>query len=507
MIFLSSLGLVAGTIAIPLLIWVCGCVYRLVKVLWSFQTAAAKIHNLPRHWLLGTLPKIKEIGYPNMLPYFVEEVKKHKLKTLIFWRGRFNPNVLVTHPKSVGEILRTTEPKNRSFQAIYNLIQPWVGEGLLVSSGRKWERNRKLLTPAFHCKALQPYQKVYNEAADILLSKFKKASCTGESFEVFDPVALCTLDVMLRCAFSFEDNIQEKGGLHPYVRAVKRMATLIVQRDLQPLNYINWIYALTKDGQEFKQHCDYVHTFADEIIEKRQHQLLSESDVNKKPHLDFLDILLAARDEDGVGFSRVDMRAEVDTFLFEGHDTTASGTSWAMYALAKYPDIQEKVYQEVRDVLGDRKDVEMPDLQKMTYTAMFIKEVFRMYTPVPIIGREVSKPLVIDGVELPVGMKIIISLFIMHHNPDVWENPEEFRSERFAEDKFSSRDPYSFVPFSAGPRNCIGQNFALNEEKVLVARIVNGFRLELDTDHEIVMVPELVMRSQNGIKVKVYPRA
>ncbi|XP_064601167.1 cytochrome P450 4B1-like [Liolophura sinensis] len=227
---------------------------------------------------------------------------------------------------------------------------------------------------------------------------------------------------------------------------------------------------------------------------------LNDQDVIRKTHLDFLDILLAARDDNGVGFSKVDMRAEVDTFSFEGHDTTANGTSWAIYALAKYPDIQEQVHREVREVLGDRKDYSWADLQKLTYTSMFIKEVLRMFSPVPGIGREVSKPLVNDGVELPFGMTIIISLFVMHHNPD------EFRPERFAKEKFSRRDPYSFVPFSAGPRNCIGQNFSMNEEKVLLARIVNRFRLELDTDHDIVMIPELIMRAQNGIKVNVYPR-
>ncbi|XP_064601169.1 cytochrome P450 4A25-like [Liolophura sinensis] len=500
-----SAGLLVEAVVIAVLTW---AVVRLAVFLRQFYLlykGAAQFPSLPKHWLWGTIPTLREMGRANFSRYLVEQTKKHG-KAFVFWRGSLCPEVFVTHSETVGQILKTSEPKNQRFKAGYTLSKPWLGDGLLISNGKKWERNRKLLTPAFHFNVLQPYIKVYNDAVDNLLPKFHKASKTAESFEVFDPMALCTLDVMLRCAFSYEDNIQRKAGLHPYVRAVKRLANLISNRGLKPHMRIDWLYALTTDGKEFNQLCDYVHGFADKIIEARRSTLESVPDVARKRHLDFLDILLAARDEFGEGLSKEDIRAEVDTFLFEGHDTTASAASWALYALAKYPDVQEKVYREVHEILGDRESLEWPDIPKLKYTSLFIKEVMRMYSPVPGIGRELSKPLEIDGKEVPAGTVIIISLRTLNHNPEVWESPEEFRPERFSEDKFSSRDPYSFVPFSAGPRNCIGQTFALNEEKVIVSRIVNKFRIVLDKEHPIVMIPELIMRAEHGIKVKFFPR-
>ncbi|XP_064601467.1 cytochrome P450 4B1-like [Liolophura sinensis] len=230
-------------------------------------------------------------------------------------------------------------------------------------------------------------------------------------------------------------------------------------------------------------------------------------DAPKKSHLDFLDILLTAEDEHGVGLSTEDIRAEADTFLFEGHDTTASATSWTLYALAKYPDMQERVREEVDELLGDRTYLEWNDLSNLKYTSLFLKEVLRVYPPVPVVSRQTTKPCVIDGVTIPPGMVLQLAIMLVHRNADVWENPEEFRPERFMSETFLTRDPYCYVPFSAGPRNCIGQNFAFNEEKVVICRIVKKFKIVLDESHPVTIVPELVLRAKEGIKLKFIPRS
>ncbi|KAK3084664.1 hypothetical protein FSP39_017144 [Pinctada imbricata] len=192
----------------------------------------------------------------------------------------------------------------------------------------------------------------------------------------------------------------------------------------------------------------------------------------KKRHLDFLDILLSAKDEDGTGLTDEEIREEVDTFLFAGHDTTASAISWLTYYLGKYPEEQQKVYEEVRNLTKGEDNFTWENINDCRYLALFIKEAMRITPPVPIIVRYLTKPFEFDGVEIPAGTQV--GLFIVHINnhPSVWKDHEVFRPERFLTENVNSRDPYAYVPFSAGPRNCIGQRFAMDEVKVIIARLL-----------------------------------
>ncbi|XP_053391660.1 cytochrome P450 4B1-like [Mercenaria mercenaria] len=272
-----------------------------------------------------------------------------------------------------------------------------------------------------------------------------------------------------------------------------------ISSKLNPVLHPDFIFNRTRTGKRFHQLCNYVHEFADDIIEARRNILETDHEETEYEYTDFLDIVLMAQDENGVGLTDKEIRAEVDTFLFAGHDTTSSAISWAIYTLGQYPEIQEQIYGEVMQVVGT-KNVEPDHLSKLKYMLFFIKEVMRMYSIVPVIGRSLKEPLTIDGVTLPAGALIEINIHTMNHNPAVWSDHEDFRPDRFSESE-PERDPFSFIPFSAGTRNCIGQNFALNELKVVLSRLVQAFRIELDTSHEVVPQPKLVMRPKNGIKV------
>jgi cytochrome P450 len=130
----------------------------------------------------------------------------------------------------------------------------------------------------------------------------------------------------------------------------------------------------------------------------------------------------------------------------------------------------------------------------------------RMHSTVPVFSRRLTKPMMIDGIEFPAGSAIDINIHALNHHPDSWPDHMEFRPERFLLDNRADRDPFVFVPFSAGSRNCIGQNFAMNEQKVLISRLVHKFQVDLDPSHEVVEMPEVVMRAKYGIKIKVTPR-
>lgn len=181
-----------------------------------------------------------------------------------------------------------------------------------------------------------------------------------------------------------------------------------------------------------------------------------------------------AKDENDVGLSDKEVRAEVDTFLFAGHDTTSSALSWTVYRLASHQDIQTKCRAEIDEVFKDKKteDTEWSDLSKMEYLTRCIKESLRITPPVPVIQRRIEEPLDINGANIPKNSPVSIHIYEIHNNTEIWENPLEYNPDRFLHENVKKRDPFSFVAFSAGPRNCIGQNFAMNFMKIVLSKLL-----------------------------------
>lgn len=457
------------------------------------------------HPIWGHLHLINNVS--DYIRLVMDKIQTSRTKLTSAWMMFFYPVFTACHPDTVKVLLKSSEPKSKySLGGPYRMLLPWLGDGLLISDGKKWERNRRLLTPAFHFDILKPYVQIYNDVTEIFFEKLQKACDSRESIEIYSHVSLATLDTMLRCSLSYDGHVQEKGDSHPYVQAVRKLGFLSVRRLLSPWLFPDFLFWLSPTGREFKRYMDYVHDFADEIISSRRKSLEKDPCQLQKKKLDFLDILITAKDENGEGLSDPDIRAEVDTFLFEGHDTTASAISWAIYCLAKYPEEQEKIFTEVTSVLDGRSQLSWEDMSRLKYTSMFLKEVMRMHSPVPFISRWITKPIVLDGVEIPENLYVDIFIHCINHHPDVWPDHMEFRPSRFEDYKNQDRDPYNYVPFSAGSRNCIGQNFALNEERVMIGALVKRFKVELVDGHVYEEYPEVVMRAKYEIKINVTKR-
>ncbi|XP_033748643.1 cytochrome P450 4F4-like [Pecten maximus] len=431
---------------------------------------------------------------------------KDRPKLIITWVTRLFPNFSMVHPDTAKAVLKSSLPKPTGVGSPYGSFVSWLGDGLLFSSGTKWLRNRRMLTPAFHFDILRPYIDIYNDSCDTFIRQLESSSIGGNSVEITKPMAVATLDILLRCVLSYESDIQEQGDKHPYVQAVDELTHLAADRFINPITHIDAVYRWTSRGKRFFYLCDYVHDFANNIIQNRKKALKIDPSSTQKRRLDFLDMLITARDADGQGLSDLEIRDEVDTFMFAGHDTTASALSWTFYCLGKYPDDQQKVFEEVREIMQDREIVIWDDLPKMKMLHLFLKETMRMYSPVPIISRTLKEPLEVDGVTLPASIDVMIQIECINHHPDNWPDHEIFRLDRFEDHASSDKDPFSYVPFSAGPRNCIGQNFAVNEMKVMLAKVLNRFRIVLDQDHEVVPLAEVVMKAKDGIKVQLLPR-
>uniref|UniRef100_A0A8I5N7U1 Cytochrome P450 family 4 subfamily F member 11 n=1 Tax=Papio anubis TaxID=9555 RepID=A0A8I5N7U1_PAPAN len=486
---------------------------RVLAWIYAFYDNCRRLQCFPqppkRHWFWGHLGLITptEEGLKNLT-----QLSATYSQGFMIWMGPIIPFIVLCHPDTIRSITNasaTLAPKDKFF---YSFLEPWLGDGLLLSAGDKWSRHRRMLTPAFHFNILKPYMKIFNDSVNIMHAKWQLLASGGSArLDMFEHISLMTLDSLQKCVFSFDSHCQEKPS--EYIAAILELSALVSKRHQQILLYIDFLYYLTPDGQRFRRACRLVHDFTDAVIQERRRTLPSQGVEDflqakaKSKTLDFIDVLLLSKDEDGKELSDEDIRAEADTFMFEGHDTTASGLSWVLYHLAKHPEYQERCRQEVQELLKDRepKEIEWDDLAQLPFLTMCIKESLRLHPPVPVISRHVTQDIVLpDGRVIPKGITCLLSVFGTHHNPTVWPDPEVYDPFRFDPENIKERSPLAFIPFSAGPRNCIGQTFAMAEMKVVLALTLLRFRV-LPDHTEPRRKPELVLRAEGGLWLRVEP--
>ncbi|XP_022353439.1 cytochrome P450 4F6-like isoform X2 [Enhydra lutris kenyoni] len=493
-----------------------GAAWLLARILtWShsFYDNCCRLQCFPqpprRSWLWGHLGLVKsnEEGLR-----MIEDLGHYFRDVHLWWMGPFYPVLRLVHPTFVAPLLQapaTIIPKDMFF---YNLLKPWLGDGLLLSAGDKWSHHRRLLTPAFHFDILKPYVKIFNKSAGIMHAKWQRLALEGSAqLDMFEHISLMTLDSLQKCVFSFDSNCQESPS--EYIAAILELSALVVKRQEQIFLHVDFLYNLTPDGWRFRRACNLVHNFTDAVIQERRRALISGGSHDflkakaKTKTLDLIDVLLLAKDEGGKQLSDEDIRAEADTFMFEGHDTTASGLSWILYNLAKHPEYQEHCRQEVQELLRDREpqEIEWDDLAQLPFLTMCIKESLRLHPPVTVIARRSTQDVRLpDGRVIPKGNICVISIFGIHHNPSIWPDPEVYNPFRFDPENIKERSPLAFIPFSAGPRNCIGQTFALTEMKVVLALTLLRFRV-LPGEEEPRRKPELILRAEGGLWLRVEP--
>ncbi|XP_063275717.1 LOW QUALITY PROTEIN: cytochrome P450 4F4-like [Prinia subflava] len=437
----------------------------------------------------------------------------------LWWGLPWLPVLLLFHPSTLRPLLRASAfvaPKDKIF---YGFLKPWLGEGLLLSGGQRWARHRRLLTPAFHGDVLRNYLGIFNQSTRVLLAKCEAAAAAAGGgpveLEVLQPLSLLTLDTLQKCILSHESHCQERPS--EYLQAILELSSLVVRHQLRPLLHPWWLYSLSSDGRRFGHACATVHAFTADVVQRRHRALASLGhqawlDGHLGHSMDFIDLLLLTKDENGHTLSDEDIAAEADTFMFEGHDTTASGLAWLFYNLASHPEHQERCRQEVQQLLAgrDTADIEWEDLSQLPFTTMCIKESLRLHPPVTAVSRRCTKDIPLcDGCVNPKGVICLMSIYGTHHNPDLWPKPKvgaRVQPLRFSPENSKGQSPSSFIPFSAEPRNCIGQSFAMAEMKVVVALTLARFVLPRDAARPPPRrKPELILRAEDGIWLLLEP--
>ncbi|KAJ3655751.1 hypothetical protein Zmor_014866 [Zophobas morio] len=390
----------------------------------------------------------------------------------------------------------------------YYFLKPWLGTGLLTSDGVKWKKHRKILTPAFHFQILEDFIGVFETCGTKLVEKLQ-GEIGKSTVDVYPYVTLCTLDIICESTMGVTINAQDDDQSE-YVQSVKAMTRILVERSLSPLQMYDFLYPLTKNYYSQKKALKILHEKSNTIITQKLEKLqnketntVEDDEFEIKKRKTFLDILLSAQ-VDGRPLTQEEIREEVDTFMFEGHDTTASAISFTLFCLANHEHVQEKVFIEQQEIFNSKQQsaTTYADLQNMKYLEQVIKESLRLYPSVPLYGRETSDEVDYDGIKVPQGDTFMIFAYGIHRNPKYFKNPEMFDPDRFAD--IDGKLPYAYIPFSAGPRNCIGQKFAMLEMKCTISKILRKFKLKPSTpEHTLILAAESVLKSANGVKISL----
>ncbi|MDT7829517.1 cytochrome P450 [Pricia sp. S334] len=354
----------------------------------------------------------------------------------------------------------------------------YIGQGLLTSNGEHWRKHRRMVQPAFHKKKLVGLLDVMWSAVHDEIGRIEP----GKVQNVLPMMGDLAFQVVAKSLFSAED-IRER--MQKLQRITVLNQKMLIKEMRRP--YLKWWFYLNGDIKRHLQLSKDAGAILDQIVEER----LAGGEEND----DLLDMLLQAKYEDGTSMPRQQLLDELLILFTAGHETTANALSFTLYLLAKHPEIQQKAYREAAEVNFIGNDI-MGKLSRLSYTQQCIEEAMRLYPPVYIIDRVSLKQDEIDGRQFGKRTTWLLSMYELHRS-EYWESPEDFIPERFAAELKKNHSDH-YYPFGAGPRMCVGNNFAMYEMVMAVASILKKYSLEADMD-ELQLDPLVSLRPKNLI--------
>ncbi len=390
---------------------------------------------------------------------------------------RDNPTYVVTNPDAIKHILVSNHSnylKGRGFERVKMLL----GNGIIVSDGDFWRRQRTMIQPAFSRKNIQQLCEMMKTVTQKLIPHWQQKAETGEAIDITTEMSEFALEVILRSLISSDlDTLISDAGENPF-----SFLTDDTTRDL----------AL---AMKFRQLSPLLQTLIDQRREQSTEQRLP----------DLLTALMEATDKTGQHMSDKELIDEVMTMIIAGHETSAGTLNWVWYELARHPEAEDKLFQEISSQVQDN-NISMEAVARLSYTKQVINEALRLYPPVWLFSRKAISDDTIAGFHLPADTDIFLSPYFTHRDPALWQHPDEFNPDNFANDGAGIRHKYAFLPFSAGSRRCIGEYFSYIEMQTHLAILVKHFKLKLIPEQQVEIDPGINLRTKNSIMMTVANR-
>lgn len=354
---------------------------------------------------------------------------------------------VVNHPDDVKRVLVSNHANYRKGFGL-DRVRMLLGNGIVTSDGELWRTQRYMMQPMFHRRVVTQFAAVIDGANDRLLDRWQRKAALGEPINVTDEMSEVTLDFILRAIFGNDlDRLTQQMGQNPF--------DIITKDPARDLAFASRFYRLRR--------------LVIEIVKRRRAQA-SEC-------LDYIGMLVEARDKaSGAPMGERELVDEVMTLIVAGHETAASGLNSAWYLLSQHPEVEAKLHLEV-DALGEHKAASLQISESLVYARRIVDEALRLYPPVWVLSRQSIGPDRLAGYDIPAGVEVLLSPYLVHRHPKFWSEPELFRPERPEPQSDGTGPLFARIPFGAGARRCIGESLALYEMSMHLYRVARCFRL------------------------------
>jgi cytochrome P450 len=398
---------------------------------------------------------------------------------LLLW-----PAYLVNHPDGVKHVLQENQQNYNKDLYPYQIFKPLLGRGLVTNDGKSWLHQRRLMQPAFHRKRLAAFGSLMTDATVMMLDQWQDFAERAQQLDIAAEMLRLTLRIVGQALFNI-DLSDETRIVGQALITVNKLLSDYIYAPFPPLN------VPTSRNRLIQTAFRTLDQVVQGIINQRRQQNMDTDDL--------LSMLLSVRDEEtGQRMNDQQVRDEMMTLLIAGYETVSTALVWTWYLLSQYPEMEHRLHSELDIVLrGDLPTVE--HLVELPYTRMVIEEALRLYPPAWIFGRKAIADDKIGGYSIPANSMIVLSPYITHRHPALWEHPEVFDPERFTPERSAVRPPFAYFPFGGGPRMCIGNNFALMEMQLILATIAQRYKLRLVPGHTVEPEALLSLRPRYGL--------
>ena len=383
---------------------------------------------------------------------------------------------VTNNPADIKRIL-VTNHRNYTKGIGLDRIKILLGNGIMTSEGELWRSQRRMIQPCFHRRATERFAGIIEQSIAEQVPLWKDHAARAEPLDITAQMSDLTLTVILRAIFGSDLGwFSDRLGANPFAMVAEDSA-----RDLQ-------------FAYRFRQ----LSRLVGELIQTRR--------ASTGEHFDFLSMLIAARDKtSGEPMPERVLIDEVMTLIVAGHETTASALNWTWYLLATHPQVDARLAAEIA-AAPERELMSYDDSEALGYTQAVIKEALRLYPPGWVLTRRTIATDTLSGYQIPAGTDVLLSPYLIQRHPRYWSEPDRFQPERFLGALAAERDPSTYIPFAAGPRHCVGENFSMYEMTVHLARMARRWRMEYVGDGPPQIEAAINLRTQSGLRMRLRPR-
>jgi len=438
------------------------------------------------------------------------------------FKGRIFNHVFIflTQPEDIEFVLNN--PKLRLKSREYSIIQQSImGEGIFtISDMNKWKHNRKMVSGGFSYTMLKLFISIFFEEANVLNRILQKnVDSESNDCEISKPVSLATMEIIGRTGLDVKFDAQN-GGSHPFVESLHNVMHVWEYRITHPWFLSKTLFRLSSLSRKHDRSQLIINQMVDDIIKNKLHEFIQNA--NNKNNLEenndeyicrkpksVVEILIENYHE----MSHKQIRDEIVTIMIGGQETTAMANTFALFMLAHHQDAQNKVFEELQSIFHDDDPDRSPtfeDLQRMEYLERVIKETLRLFPPLPIFARHLVEDMQIGKHLCPAGASLVVCPLFLQSSPLFYTDPDKFNPDNFLPDAVRSRNPYTYLPFSAGQRNCIGTKYAMLQMKTVLSTIVRRNKLspsaKCASPKDLKLMFLTTLKVADGCHINISPR-